>query len=66
MLASFSTSQQLASKLAPTEVINLARPPKFLHRTSLKQAAIKLQKWPLRTETCRSELVVVQFFWTIT
>ncbi|NBF17918.1 hypothetical protein GV729_21870 [Pseudomonas sp. Fl4BN2] len=49
--------KKLASKLAPTEVISLARPHKILHRTVLKQVCIKLQKCLLRTPTCRSELV---------
>ena len=43
--------KKLASKLAPTEVINLARPRKILHRTALKQVCIKLQKCLLRTPT---------------
>ena len=49
--------KKLASKLAPTEVISLARQRKILHRTALKQVCIKLQKCLLRPPTCRSELV---------
>jgi len=43
--------KKLASKLAPTEVISLARQRKILHRTALKQVCIKLQKRLLRPPT---------------